>query len=144
MPKGQAITLKYQHDWNEDAVLSFSCNKCSVYFIQDVDSSQPTFIELRFHKTQTVRSARTDCTPAIGIYPEDLNACFIVELTDSTWPTEARKAYIYADSPIKPSGRHFVVSNHDIFHEILAESFTELLLKPGDSGYEFAKTLFNL
>ncbi len=100
-------------------------------------------MELTFEGTMCVRSARTDCTPAIGIYPEKAGASFIVELTESQWSIEAHKAYVYATSPLEPRGRHFVVSNHDVFHEILADSFTEGIVSPGDSRYEFVTQLFN-
>lgn len=141
---GKAITLKSQHDHIEDSVLVFSCRECSVFLIQDLNSSQPTFVELKFHKAICVRSARTDCTPAIGIYPEQAGVSFIVEITDSQWAVEAHKAYVYATSTLKPSGRHFVVSNHDVFHEILAESFTESLVGPEDSQYDIVRGLFNI
>lgn len=142
MPKGQAIPLKYQHDHIEDSVLVFSCGQCSVFLIQDATVDSPTYVELTFDRTVCVRSARTDCTPAMGIYPDQAGASFIVELTESQWPIEAHRTYVYATSPLKPRGRHFVVSNHDIFHEILAESFTEAILRPGDSRYDLVTHLF--
>ena len=78
----------------------------------------------------------------MGIYPSNPGHSFLVELTDSTWPIEAHNAYTYASSPLKPGGRHFVVSNHDVFHEILAESFEESLIVPGDAEYECIKEYF--
>lgn len=144
MASGKAITLKFNHNYIEDSVLVFSCGECSVFLIHEFSSNQPTFVELRFQSVMCVRSARTDCTPAMGIYPEQSGVSFIVELTDSPWAVEAHKAYVYPRSSLTPSGRHFVVSNHDIFHEVLAESFTESLVRPGDSNYEFAKSLFAL
>jgi len=143
VPKGQAILLRYQHDHIEDSVLVFSCEQCSVFLVQDATVDSPTYVELRFARTKCVRSARTDCTPAIGIYPDQEGASFIVELTDSQWPIEAHRAYVYATSPLKPCGRHFVISHHDVFHEILADSFTETLVRPGDSRYTFVRQLFN-
>jgi hypothetical protein len=141
--KGQAIPLNYQHDHIEDSVLVFSCEQCSVFLIQDATVDSPTYVELRFDGTRCVRSARTDCTPAIGIYPDQAGISFIVELTESQWPIEAHKAYVYATSPLKPRGRHFVVSNHDVFHEILADSFTETIVRLGDSRYDFVRQLFD-
>ncbi|MFO1094020.1 MAG: hypothetical protein U0992_12020 [Planctomycetaceae bacterium] len=144
VPIGRAIPLKYRHDYIEDAVLVFSCGECSVFLIQDAKVESPTYVELVFQRAKCVRSARTDCTPAIGIYPDQVGSSFIVELTESQWPIEAHKAYVYATSPLKPSGRHFVVSNHDVFHEILAESFSEGIIGPGDSRYGFVTQLFNI
>ena len=144
MPNGRAIPLKYQHDHIEDSVLVFSCDQCSVFLIQDATVDSPTYVELTFQGVICVRSARTDCTPAIGIYPKQAGASFIVELTESQWPIEAHKAYVYATSPLKPRGRHFVVSNHDVFHEILADTFTEGIIDPADSRYDLVKQLFNI
>ena len=135
MASGKAITLKYQHEHLEDSVLVYSCAECSVYLIASTDGAHRSFVKLTFQGVQCVRSASTDCTPAMGIFPEPPGASFIAEITDTRWPEEARKAYVYATSSRAPSGRHFVVSNHDIFHEILAESFTESLVGPSDAGY---------
>jgi len=139
MPSGIAITLKYQHDYIEDSILLYSCDRCTIYLVADEHEYPSSFIKLEFERVQCVRSARTDCSPAIGIYPEESGVSFIVELTESKWPVEARKLYVYADSPIKPKGRHFVITNHDIFHEILAESFSESIINEGDPEYDFAK-----
>ena len=143
MQLGNAITLKYQHDHIEDSVLIFSCEKCSVYLVAAGKKHAESFVKLEFEGVQCVRSARTDCTPAMGIYPKEAGASFIVELTESKWAVEAHELYVYAGSSIQPRGRHFVVSNHDIFHEILAESFSESIIDPGDIEYDFAKYLFS-
>jgi hypothetical protein len=133
---GTAITLKYQHDHIEDSVLVFSSQECSVLLLVSADEEIKSFVKLDFDKAMCTRSARTDCSPAIGIYPKEAGVSFIVELTESTWPIEAHKSYVYADSNLKPRGRHFVVSNHDVFHEILADSFTETLVENGDDMYQ--------
>jgi len=143
MKPGKAITLKYQHDYIEDSVLTYSCDKCAVYLVGNEKNYESSFVKLDFERVQCVRSARTDCSPAIGIYPSESGASFIVELSESNWPIEARKSYVYADSPIKPRGRHFVVTNHDIFHEILAESFKESIILPGDKEYAVIRCLFD-
>lgn len=143
MQSGTAITLKYQHDHIEDSVLVYSCEKCTVYLVADQDKYDSSFIKLEFQRVQCVRSARTDCSPAIGIYPKEPGASFIVELTKSKWPVEANESYVYAGSSIKPSGHHYVVTNHDIFHEILAESFDEKLIQPNDDEFDIAKYFFS-
>ena len=143
MQSGNAITLEYQHDHIEDSVLIFSCEKCSVYLVASGKKHVGAFVKLEFEGVQCVRSARTDCSPAMGIYPKEAGASFIVELTESKWAEEAHELYVYEGSSIKPRGRHYVVSNHDIFHEILAESFTESIIKPGDIEYDFAKYQFS-
>lgn len=139
---GIAITLQNKNDHIEDAVLIFSTEECSVYLLADNKSDEDSYIKLAFQGVQCVRSAPTDCTPAIGIYPKNPSDSFIVELTKTNWPTEAREAYVYASSSRQPKGKHYVVSNHDIFHEILADSFDEKLIKKGDQNYDFIKSLF--
>ena len=142
MKSGTAITLKYQHHHIEDAVLVYSSQECSVFLLAESEQAAPSFVKIQFEGARCVRSARTDCSPAIGIYPSNLGESFLVELTDSKWPIEAHNAYTYAGSPLKPRGRHFVVSNHDVFHEILAESFSESLIAQGEAEYEFIKKYF--
>jgi hypothetical protein len=142
MKSGIAITLKYQHDHIEDAVLVYSSHECAVYLLAEGEPAQPSFVKLQFEDARCVRSACTDCTPAMGIYPSNPGESFLVELTDSKWPIEAHNAYTYAGSSLKPRGRHFVVSNHDVFHEILAESFSESLVAQGDAEYEYIKKYF--
>ena len=134
-----AITLKYQHDHIEDSAIIYSCEKCIVYLVADEKEFAQSFIKPEFDGVQCVRSAATDCSPAIGIYPKESGVSFIVELTESNWAVEAHKLYVYADSSLKFRGRHFVVTNHDIFHEILAESFIETIVQPGDQEYDFVK-----
>lgn len=142
MRSGIAISLKYQHNHIEDAVLVYTSQSCAVYLLVESDETAPPFVKLQFDGARCVRSARTDCSPAIGIYPREPGASFIVELTDSKWPIEAHEAYTYAGSPLKPRGHHYVVSNHDVFHEVLADSFSESLVAPGDPDYEFIKKHF--
>jgi hypothetical protein len=142
MRSGIATTLKYQHDHIEDAVLIYTSHDCIVYLLAAGEAAAPTFIKLEFEGAQCVRSASTDCSPAIGIYPPEPGASFIVEITDSNWPVEAHKAYVYAGSTIKPRGKHYVISNHDVFHEVLADSFSESLIVHGCMEYEFIKRYF--
>lgn len=144
MQSGTAILLKYLYSYNENSVLIYSCDKCTVYLIVDAEVHSSSFIKLEFDKVQCVRSARTDCSPAIGIYPKVAGASFIVELTQSRWPIDAHKSYIYAGSSRQPHGRHYVVTNHDIFHEVLAESFEESIIHQNDKEYDSVKTLFSL
>lgn len=139
MQAGTAITLKYQHDYIEDSVLIYTCEECAVYLLSDEKDS---FVKLKFNKARCIRSARTDCSPAIGIYPKESGVSFIVELTKSNWPVEAHNSYTYSGSKLKPRGRHFVVTNHDIFHEILAESFTEHKIEPNDLEFNVIKSYF--
>ena len=77
MQSGTAITLKYQHDHIEDSVLVYSCEKCTVYLVADQDKYDSSFIKLEFQRVQCVRSARTDCSPAIGIYPKEPGASVV-------------------------------------------------------------------
>lgn len=142
MQSGIAITLKYQHDYIEDSVLIYSCDECVVYLVADEGKYLDSFVKLDFERARCVRSARTDCSPAIGVYPKESGASFLVELTESQWPIEAHKRYTYVDSQLKPRGRHFVVTNHDVFHEILADSFTESIIQPSSPEYDIIKYHF--
>ncbi len=139
MEPGTAIKLKYHHSHIEDSVLVFNCGKCIVYLTAEKEAHGTSIIRLAFEGVKCVRSARTDCSPALGIYPEEPFNSFIVEFSESKWAVEARKSYAYLGSSMKPSGRHFVVTNHDIFHEILADSFVESIILPNETEYEIAK-----
>ena len=140
---GIAITLQNQYDYNEDAVLILSDHKCSVYLLADSNLEDESYIQLGFQGVQCSRSARTECTPAMGIYPKTPSDSCIVELTKTNWSAEVREKYVYATSSIEPRGKHYVVSNHDVFHEVLADSFSEKLIKKGDENYDFIKSLFS-
>lgn len=142
MQSGVALTLKYNHDYIEDSVIVFSCNRCSIYLRAEVKQFPSSFVKLQFDGVQCSRSARTDCSPAIKVCSKEPGASFIVELIESNWPAEANKSYVYAGSSVKREYRHFVITNHDIFHEVLAETFTESIVQQGDLEYEFVKILF--
>lgn len=142
MRVGVAIPLKYQNDHIEDAVLVYTSHSCVVYLAQQTEGSAPSFVKLEFERARCVRSARTDLSPALGIYPLDPQKSFLVELTDSNWANEAHRAFTYDGSTLKPHGRHFVLSNHDVFHEILADSFSESLVLKGETEHEFIKNYF--
>lgn len=142
MRAGIAIPLQYQHNHIEDAVLIYTGRRCAVYFLAENEGPEPSFVKLQFVRARCVRSAATDVSPAIGIYPSEPGVSSIVEITDSRWAVEAHQAYTYAGSSLRPRGRHFVISNHDVFHEILAESFSESLVAQGDAEYVFIKDQF--
>ena len=142
MRSGIAISLKYRHSHIEDGVLVYTSHICAIYLLAESEGIAPSFVRLQFDSARCVRSARTDCSPAIGIYPPESGVSFIVELTDSKWPIEAHEFYTYAGSILKPRGRHYVVSNHDLFYEILADSFSESLVEQDDADYDFIKKYF--
>lgn len=142
MRSGTAINLKYRHDYIEDSVLVYSPAECAIYLVADEQEYPDSFIKLSFESARCIRSARTDCSPAIGIYPKEAGVCFIVELTNSQWPSEAHQLYTYANSGLKPRGRHFVVTNHDIFHEVLADSFKESIITPNNKEHGIIKNHF--
>jgi hypothetical protein len=143
MQKGIAVSLKYQHDHIEDSVLIYNPHECIVYLVAEEIEHENSFVKLEFSRARSIRSARTDCSPAVGIYPEKVGESFIVELTESKWPLEAHNLYSYSGTKYQPNMRHFVVSNHDIFHEILAESFTEKLVSQGNPEHEHIKSYFS-
>ena len=142
MHSGTAINLKYQHDHIEDSVLVYSPSECVIYLIANEKEHPGSFVKLSFEGARCIRSTRTDCSPAIGIYPKEAGICFVVELTSSQWPGEAYKSFTYANSGLKPRGRHFVVSNNDIFHEVLADSFEESIVIPSSEEHERVRLYF--
>lgn len=139
MRSGIAIPLEYRYNHIEDAALIYTSRSCIVYLPAEDNAETPSFVKLQFEGARCARSASTDCSPAIGIYPSNPETSFIVELTDSNWASEFQKTYTYVKSALKPRGKHYVVSSHDVFHEILADTFTEYLISEGCAEYEFVK-----
>jgi hypothetical protein len=143
MNKGIAVSLRYKHDYTEDAVLIYNPRECIVYLFAKEPEHENSFVKLEFSSAKCIQSARSEaCSAAKGIYPAELGSSFIVELTDSKWSLEANKLYARYGSSAYLFLRHFVLANHDIFHEILAESFTEKLIVHGEPEYEGIKKYF--
>lgn len=125
MADGKAHVLNNKFAYNEDSILIHGPSACSVFLISE-ESPTTKYIEIRFNSARCARSASTDCTPAIGIYPESNEpVSFVAELTSSKWIPEAHKSYTYGGTAPWEEYKHYVISNHDVFHEIIAESFEE-------------------
>ncbi len=143
MSNGYAVELKAKFDWNEDSVLVFTTHGCTVIQQGKVEEGEvPFFILLKFNGTKCVRGASTDCSPDFGIHPETRGASSISVLTDTEWDEDAHNEYTYIGTPKDTVRKHYVVSNHDVFHEILAESFTETKVTHGDPNFESIKSFY--
>ena len=141
MANGYAIELENDFEWNEDSVLQFTTHDCFVVLLGKSEEEQ-SYILLEFHNALTARTASTDCSPDIGIHSEVPGKSSISVLTNSDWDNEAHKKYTYSGTPKRRSRKHYVVSNHDLFHEILAESFSERKVALGDPGFEQIEAIF--
>ena len=144
MSEGHAIPLQHQFDWNEDSVLVFTTHGCSVILQAVLPDEASGFIILEFEGALCVRSASTDCSPVTGINRPSDASSWVTVLDTSNWDDEAHRAYRYIGTPKSIQRRHFVVSNHDVFHEILAESFSEHLVEATSQDYEKIKATYLL
>lgn len=137
-----AIDLQYQYKIVEDSVIIFDSEKCVVYLIAEESAHGKAIVKLEFIRAKCVRSARTDCAPGIEVKSKNSGNSFIVEIIDSSWPVEANDNYRYSSSAAQSYGKHFVVRCHDIFHEVLADSFEQSLVVLGEHEYEIARLHF--
>ena len=136
MSEGIAHTLTHKYDLYGNSIVVHTTNLCSVYLLGETEESEsPYYVALNFEGVKCIRSVRSDCRPGLGIYPEDERKSYIVELTNSTWASEAHSSYTYEGTPFTDEKRHFVIHNHDIFHEILGTSFIEKLISEGSEEY---------
>jgi hypothetical protein len=145
MITGKEFKLSNNYDWTEEAIIIFGHLKCDVFLFVEEASRPPSILKISFNHAIAIRSARTDCSPGLKFKEEtekvEAGASCVLELFNSKWPEQALKSYTYGDFPFELS-RHFVVESHDVFHEILADKYTENLIKSEDKEYVFAKSLF--
>ena len=145
MSKGYAVELNNKFAWTEDSVLVFTTHGCLIILLGEYrDDLEAYFVLLDFKSAQCVRSASTDCSPSVDIYSDNKEASYISVLTDTNWEEEAHSNYAYSGTPKLTERKHYIVSNHDIFHEILAESFSENKISIEDPMYENVRSYFLL
>ena len=90
MSKGYAIGLSNKFDWNEDSVLMYTTHRCLVILQgQYKIENDVYFVLLNFEGAKSATSASTDCSPSVGIYPENSDVSFICVLTGSNWDNES-------------------------------------------------------
>ena len=122
-----AIPLEFWQDPQGDVILIYSEHECSVYFACWVTAGEPaTFIgHLLFDHAWGVRSFRREFSPYQISNPAKSE---ILRVQDSELVRE-HVAYRQSHYPHLPPSKlvvpnHYVVSGHDIYHEILADGFT--------------------
>jgi hypothetical protein len=143
MKKGYAVELKNKFAWAEDSVMIFTTHGWQVILLGEYDDdSEPFFILLDFQGAMCTRSASTDCCPDMHICGENFDASYISVLTESSWNEDAHKKYRYRGTPNDIVRLHYVISNHDVFHEVLAKSFTETRITKIDENYNTVKSCF--
>jgi hypothetical protein len=127
MKDALVIPLEFWQDPVNDVILIYSERQCSVYFACWEAAGVPAdFIgHVSFEHASDVHSARREHPPYR--IPEHGYHSFILEVPDSDF---VRQYVTFRNlrsplSRISTSDRHhYVVIGHDIYHEIVAASFT--------------------
>jgi len=125
MAKITVIPLEFWQDPQGYVILVFSERECSIYFGCWFAAGQPAdFIgHLSFRRASAARSFQREFLPYR--VPEHRDHSYVLSITDSEFIREhvAYRERHYHDRRAQDQV-HYVVVGHDIFHEILAESFT--------------------
>jgi hypothetical protein len=118
------IPLQFWQDTQGDVILIYSEAECSVYFSCWVSAGEPAdFIgHISFEHASAVRSFAREFLP-YRVASHD-NHSYILQISDPDFVRE-QVAYRQRHYPHFPGReqQHFVVTSHDIYHEILATSF---------------------
>jgi hypothetical protein len=127
MMEATVIPLDFWQNPQGDVILVFSENECSVYFGCWSAAGEPAdFIgHLMFQNASAARSYGREFLPYR--VPKHDHHSYILSIPDSEFIREQieYRGQHYPDSRVDTRGRiHYVVAGHDIYHEILAASFT--------------------
>jgi hypothetical protein len=133
----KAISLSREPDLSGDNNVgaAFSETTSCVYFLvhDSDDLGKLTF------KAKSYRAVLTDCNPYMN-----KTFSFLLEVAGSEWPMEMDK-WVYLDSrnaswflESKKRVKHYVVAGNDIYHEFLADGFSEEYLVKGCEEYQVA------
>jgi hypothetical protein len=124
----EIVPLRSWQDPQGDVLAVYSERDCSIYFGCWIEFGEPAdFIcQLSFQGAAVVRSYRREHLP----YPTPTHApsSFILRILDSDLlkEHEAYRKKFYPNACLDPSQySHFVIIGHDIYHEIIALSFSE-------------------
>jgi hypothetical protein len=127
MPLATCIALPFWQDPQGDIVLVYSENECSIYFNCWFASGESAdFIaHISFDRASAVRSYRREFLPYK--IPSQSGSSYILSVTDSDLVRDnnvyRRQHYPHFHNKSSEL-QHFVVCGHDIYHEVLASSFT--------------------
>jgi hypothetical protein len=124
MEKVTVIPLDFWKDPQGDIILVYSEHECSIYFNCWSAAGQPAdFIgHLSFHEASAVRSFRREFLPYQ--VPIKDHPSYIFSIADSEFLREQIE-YRRLHYPNNREERvHYVIVGHDIYHEVLAASFT--------------------
>ena len=135
MKEAKVIPLGFWQDLQGDVIIFYSERQCSVYLACWCAAGEPAgFIgHLAFEHASDVRSSRRE-HPPYRIPQGDRHHSYILEVPDSDWVREyvTRRNLRAPEITLQVSDRHhLVVVGHDIFHEIIAASFTAVTI-PND------------
>ena len=125
MINANIIPLEFWRDPQSDVIVIFSEGECSVYFSCWTHAGEPAdFIgNFSFNGAAAVRSFDREFNPYQ--YEGHRQKFYILQVPDSDLVrdrVEYRKRH-YPKNPIAQR-IHYVILGHDIYHEILAASFT--------------------
>ena len=133
--KALPITRKANLSGNNNVGASFSETVSCIYFFV-WDSADIGKLEF---DAKAYRSVRTDCNPYMT-----KEFSFLVEVVGSDWPSEMEN-WVYMDSrnapwflEAKKRAKHYVVAGNDIYHEFLADEFSEEYLSENSEEYQNA------
>jgi hypothetical protein len=125
MINANIIPLEFWQDPQSDVIVIFSERECSVYFSCWTNAGEPAdFIgKLSFNGAAAVRSFDREFNPYR--YGGHRQKSYILQIPDSDLVRD-RVEYRKRHYPKTPTAQrtHYVILGHDIYHEILAVSFT--------------------
>ena len=126
------IPLGSWQDPQGDVVLVYSLFECSIFFGCWDEAGVPAdyVCLLSFTAAVATRSFPREYIP-YEIEPAE-HKSYVLEVVDSPWLHDQQRERkrlqetVYRHNPGRPwDARHFVVTGHDIYHEILAASYKE-------------------
>lgn len=133
------VPIKSWQDPQGDIVLVYSEHECSIFFGCWVASGEPAdyICHLSFQLAAVVRSFPREILPYR--FPLNTTRPCILRIPDSDLLRElvVYRQRHYPQLPFDPSQyRHFVITGHDIYHEILATGFSEATIPASELNDE--------
>jgi hypothetical protein len=127
MIKAESIPLEVWQDPQSDLILIFSLSECSVYFLcwESRGMLADYLGHLSFQGASLVRSFCRESSPYQAVERHRSNVLRVRDSDLARDCVEYQKSH-YPHMPLETKSLKplFVVTGHDIYHEILADSFT--------------------